>query len=798
MLTRIGHPLPQAGLRMLMVCACLFFTGCTAMIAEMIIEKSAGKEVLLFTQARYGELEQYMEIKMSRPSAVVSPTDRFFLCTAYAKVKRYNKLFSCLEQSEQHLSDYRGPSVYSLSPEGIRAFSAIQRAEALIDLGDYARAMQEAARAYELSKLIRRSPDRATESLLMLLRLQTLSILGLSQSLNGEKEAAGKTARALDAIPLDPVQKSLVSIKSVGIARIYAAQGDYKAALDAILLYEGGEAMKAAETFTNLISGFGTGVAANRLFNYFELPRYVMKYKLLLENGGITEARQGYDALLKLPMIEENGGLYWIILSDRGRIAESEGNIGQAVVFYRKAIDVIEMQRSTINTESSKIGFVGDKQEIYRLLINALYLDKQYAAAFEYVERSKARALVDLLASQKEFAIQTGDERQISELLAQGEKWEEESLVQDARPETAQVRGLAIKIRDQLREKSPELASLISVASMSVNEIQDKLPPDETLVEYYGNDKDMLVFVLSPDGLKVFQLPNEMITDRIRRFRELLASPASNDHAVLSRQLYNSLIRPVETSLGNRNLVIVPHGALHYLPFNALHDGNSYLIDRYGIRMLPSASVLRYLQTKKNSKPGGILAFGNPDLGDPGHNLIYAGREALGVAQTRLQSKVFLGREATETVLKKYGAGFNYIHFATHGLYNADLPLKSAIFLAKDAENDGILTVDKLYASKLDANLITLSACESGMGRIANGDDMIGLTRGFLYSGSSSIVASLWKVNDLATSDLMIQFYTNMKTLDKRDALRQAQLQTKQKYDHPFYWASFQLTGNAQ
>jgi CHAT domain-containing protein len=93
---------------------------------------------------------------------------------------------------------------------------------------------------------------------------------------------------------------------------------------------------------------------------------------------------------------------------------------------------------------------------------------------------------------------------------------------------------------------------------------------------------------------------------------------------------------------------------------------------------------------------------------------------------------------------------------------------------------------------------VTLSACETGLGKIANGDDIVGLTRGFLYAGSSSIVASLWKVDDLATADLMTRFYTNMKTLDKREALRQAQLQTKKKYDHPFYWASFQLTGNSK
>ncbi|MCG6535528.1 MAG: CHAT domain-containing protein, partial [Syntrophales bacterium LBB04] len=231
--------------------------------------------------------------------------------------------------------------------------------------------------------------------------------------------------------------------------------------------------------------------------------------------------------------------------------------------------------------------------------------------------------------------------------------------------------------------------------------------------------------------------------------------------------------------------------------FNALHDGNTYFIERFSIRILPSASVIKYLQAKKSAKLTGILVFGNPDLGDPALDLAYAQNEAIAVAGSRPLSKVFLRKEATETAFKKYESRFNFIHFATHGQFNTDAPLKSAILLAKDAESDGMLTVDKLYSMRLDADLVTLSACETGLGKVANGDDVVGLTRGFLYAGSSSIVASLWKVDDLATSQLMTRFYSEIQKTDKREALRTAQMETKKKYPHPYYWASFQLTGNA-
>jgi CHAT domain-containing protein len=106
--------------------------------------------------------------------------------------------------------------------------------------------------------------------------------------------------------------------------------------------------------------------------------------------------------------------------------------------------------------------------------------------------------------------------------------------------------------------------------------------------------------------------------------------------------------------------------------------------------------------------------------------------------------------------------------------------------------------VDKLYSLNLEVDLVTLSACETGLSKIANGDDLVGLTRGFLYAGSSSIVASLWKVDDRATAELMTRFYKELLKNDKVEALREAQLETKKKYPHPYYWASFQLTGNAK
>jgi len=294
----------------------------------------------------------------------------------------------------------------------------------------------------------------------------------------------------------------------------------------------------------------------------------------------------------------------------------------------------------------------------------------------------------------------------------------------------------------------------------------------------------------------VVKLDSTDLAGDILQFRTLIEAQNSPALMTLSRKLYARLFQPLERIISEKKIIVVPHGALHYLPLAALHDNSGYLIDRYSIRLMPSAGVLQYLRASTGGKTGGVLIFGNPDLGDPRADLEYAQKEATDIARIRPDSRVLLRKEATESALLQYSKEYRYLHFATHGQFNMEAPLQSALLLAPDAGHNGMLTVDKLYSLHLDANLVTLSACETGMSKIATGDEMVGLTRGFLYAGASSIVASLWKVDDLATAYLMTRFYQELESKNKTDALRTAQLETRKKFPHPYYWASFQLTGS--
>uniref|UniRef100_UPI00048D9CF1 CHAT domain-containing protein n=1 Tax=Psychromonas aquimarina TaxID=444919 RepID=UPI00048D9CF1 len=357
-------------------------------------------------------------------------------------------------------------------------------------------------------------------------------------------------------------------------------------------------------------------------------------------------------------------------------------------------------------------------------------------------------------------------------------------------------RGLLRKTQKQLQKAQPELASLVTVAAPEVAELQLRLADDETLIEFYGSGTQLFAFLLSRGGIKAAVLNGEDLTGSVSALREDLQKIDSNSYQHSANLLYQRLFKPLKDELHTEKLIIVPHGPLHYLPFNALYNGSDFLIDQYDISILPSASVMAFLN-KEVTAAHPLLVLGNPELGDPELALPGAEQEAKAIASQQSGASLLLRRNATETQVKENGALFKTLHFASHGIFDPHTPLSSGLLLAKDKSNDGLLTVRELYELNLNADLVTLSACETGLGKIANGDDVVGFTRGFLYAGTNSIISSLWKVDDQATSQLMQNFYTNLtETSDKRLALKKAQLAVKTDYNrHPYYWAAFQLTG---
>jgi CHAT domain-containing protein len=252
------------------------------------------------------------------------------------------------------------------------------------------------------------------------------------------------------------------------------------------------------------------------------------------------------------------------------------------------------------------------------------------------------------------------------------------------------------------------------------------------------------------------------------------------------KNLYQELVAPVRHLLDVRHLVFVPHGLLHYLPFHALHDGESYLIDRFEISYAPSASVYTVCQEKMANQDGIALLLGVPDAQAP---LIRAEVDAL--SSIIPNAKLFMSGDATEAVLRAHGPGSRVVHIATHGYFRQDNPMFSSIRLG-----DTHLSLCDLAQLRIPAELIVLSGCATGLNVITPGDELLGLVRGLLQAGARSLLLTLWDVHDESTKDFMIGFYRRCQQgLSKTKSIQATMLELRERHPHPYNWAPFCLIG---
>ncbi len=334
--------------------------------------------------------------------------------------------------------------------------------------------------------------------------------------------------------------------------------------------------------------------------------------------------------------------------------------------------------------------------------------------------------------------------------------------------------------------------------------MQPYLPADTVLLEYFLADGELVAFLVTPSGVEAHRLPAG--PEEVERLIQLLwlnlrAVPAALPGQVpglaanargLLRRLHALLVAPVAESLAAfPRLIVVPHGALHYLPFHALHDGNGWLLERVEVSYLPSASLLRYCQ-RSGALAGGTLALGHSN----GGRLPHALQEARAVAEL-LGGDVYLEKQATLARFRRLAPGCRVVHLAAHGEFRPDEPLFSGLTLER-----GRLTTFDLFGMRLNASLVTLSACQTGQNVLAGGDELLGLMRALVYAGAASVVLSLWAVEDRSTAQIMEAFYGSLaQGQGKGAALRHAQRRFLEEnggaYAHPFFWAPFCLVGDA-
>ncbi len=438
----------------------------------------------------------------------------------------------------------------------------------------------------------------------------------------------------------------------------------------------------------------------------------------------------------------------------------------------------------------------------------------------------------------------------------QGELIQAYSQAQPDRSKTA-VLEAALKqtdaereqLRAEIRQRHPRYAELQYPAAPKLKDVQSLLDDRTVLLEYVLGQKNSFLFAVTREDFLVARLPPaSAVGAEVEALRALITSrPQRSDFEKKvehSRKLFRVILEPAGRLLvGKQRLIIVPSGILHYLPFEVLLTKGEektlatmtparlpYLLRDYAISYVPSAAVLASLRNRptKSTAVKSFLAFADPvygnltelpsSLAQPNlsdafgdqrpwqlERLIESRREVEQISALfpKDQVSLLLREQAREENAKTAGRfnEFRFVHFATHGLLNEERPSYSGLILslAGSQSEDGLLQGYEIFNLKLNADLVVLSACETGLGKEVKGEGLVGLSHAFFYAGTPSLVVSLWKVQDRSTADLMVNLYREIgRTQTKSEALRQAKLILIQqnRYADPYYWAPFVLTGD--
>ncbi|MBE9058139.1 tetratricopeptide repeat protein [Sphaerospermopsis sp. LEGE 08334] len=613
---------------------------------------------------------------------------------------------------------------------------------------------------------------------------------------NGEGQSLGNLGNAYDALgeytkAIEYFSSSLAIFREIKLRRgegtalgnlgnAYYSLGDYTKAIE----YYSSSLAIARE----IKHRRGEGQSLNNLGNaYYALGDYTKAIEY--HTSSLAIAREIKD-------IQGEGRR----LNNLGLAFYESGNLPQAETTLFTTIEVWESIRGKLgNNDSYKVSIFEEQARTYRLLQKVLIAQNKTNEALEISERGRARAFVELLTSRlsntntSQTSQPTVDKPTIS-LLQKIAKQQNATLVQYS------IIPDDLKIDGKQQTKESELYIWVIKPTGEITFRKSDLKPlwqkeNTTLAELVTNSRES-IGVRSRGGIVASLDPNAApVKGRFQRLHELLITPIAD------------LLPKKETE----RVVFIPQSQLFLVPFPALQDEKGkYLIEKHTILTAPSIQVLDLTHKHKlrqTTKSQSSLIVGNPTMpkvilepGKPAEQLtplIWAEKEAKNIA-SMLNISALTGNKATKAAILEKMPQAGIIHFATHGLLDDNRGIGSAIAFAPSGKDDGLLTADEILNLKLNADLVVLSACDTGRGRIT-GDGVVGLSRSLISAGTASIIVSLWAVDDDSTSFLMTEFYKNREQkLDKATALRKAMLTTKAKYSSPYNWAAFTLIGESE
>ncbi len=557
----------------------------------------------------------------------------------------------------------------------------------------------------------------------------------------------------------------------------------------------------------------------------------ILRAKDLHERAGYAEVllatieRRGGDAraaqarLGRLLASIADQGLPWLRCEIHHELAHihEPGDLAQSVRHVLRATRLLEEHRMAVPPDEYMAAFLTGKALLFRDAIR-LVLDHggpaAGAQAFRLAEQARGRALLDLLRHQDPHETKGKNrelqreakrlEREIDGLASRMPSIERGANTDDANRRAEEVSAREGRLRACLGELAvddPASVRLRRGAAPGLEEVQKELTADETLVQFFLGDEELITFVVDAEGLHVMRRPllRHVLRDLLTRTsfqldRPNLAASAmpALSHALLPsanavlEELYRLLIEPIAAHLTRRRIVVVPHGDLNGIPFHALGIGGEPLLLAHEVIQAPSASVYLHCKQSRGRRARTALLLGVPDQAAPDIR-----REVEALSGFVPHNRRFIGAEASSKALARFGRRARIIHIAAHARFDREDPMESGIKLG-----DGWLTIPEISAMKLSPELIVLAGCATGKVSVTEGGELFGLVRGFLQAGASSMVTSFWPVPDEATTAFMQSFHSKLATgLAPATALRAAALAAREENAHPFHWAPFTLMG---
>ena len=559
------------------------------------------------------------------------------------------------------------------------------------------------------------------------------------------------------------------------------------------------------------------------------LPRIEADALLHLSEFYLATKRAGkaapvIDRAIEVQKQVEEGYDLPLFIAEKAEVQAALGSLQQADALYERATSLVE--GLLVNAPSSRVksSMIGAMSEIYlghfRLAWNQLHNGPE---AFRIIEGARGRALLDSIR----YARQSSPTDKA--VAAETEIAHLQATLLHAELSLAQTRRVLTQLDDAYDRLSPveytrnrKEMMMLRRPPVSVAVLQKQLRPDENFVEYVVDAKESYAIQVTPSSLAIHTLPGRSELNKMAR--SFLATVKSkSDSTSVARDLYQGLISPIAPQHLSR-LILVPDGPLNLIPFGALvSDDKEYLDKQLTLSTVPSATVYVTLKTATSrsaaSRPFLGVAYspvsGTPlqtvsssrglaDLrgGSPAP-LQFAREEVAEAAQSFGSNSVVLdGGNASEAALKAEPLGdFRIIHIAAHGIGDETEPDRAALVLLPGSnEEDGLWQAREIRQSRLNADLVVLSACETGTGRLQGEEGVMNLARAFLIAGARSVVASLWSVEDSSTATLMGFFYEHFAAgLSVSESLRQAQIDFIREYKgkaQPYYWAGFEVIGD--